>query len=119
MKRIAELAKMDLYDEDGFRAWSKESIAITKDLMNEFSFTAETLYQILCATPVSNPRGGVMGMGNDSKFYARKVRAHLRRASQSLEFAGGQIAGGWSQFENGFLVPASRGQHRGMNIKGA
>lgn len=114
-RRMSELSKLDLYDEDGYREWTKTMIGIHKDLQGEIAFGAQVLYQVLAVTPVSNPRTGILGAGDDSKHYARKVRTYLNRARQSNEFAAGQIAGAWSQFENGFLVP-SNSRQRGMTI---
>jgi hypothetical protein len=115
MKRLDELSGMDLTDEDGYREWTKRAMELTKGLHGEIAFSSQVLYQVLSVTPVSNPRNGRFAFGDDSKHYARKVRGFLRRAAQSQEFAAGQIAGAWSQFENGFLAP-SHTPRAGMNI---
>lgn len=115
MARLDEIGDLDLYDEDGYREWTKRMIKLSKDMTQEISFSAGILYSILSVTPVSNPRTGIASAGDDSKYYARKVRGYLNRASQSVEFAGAQVAGGWSQFENGFLVP-SNARVRGMKL---
>lgn len=113
---IQKMRECDLNDEDGFREWTKQAQKLSKDFMNELSYTSTLLFQILRNTPVSNPRSGALGMGDDSKAYARKVRGYLSRAAQSSEYIAGQVTGAWTTTEQGFLVPSSS-RNRGMNTR--
>lgn len=111
MGRVSDLGDLDVTTEEGYREFTKNGVALLRDLSHDLEFVSSILSTVLANTQTNDPK-------QNARRESRKIRGYLRRAAQAQVFAASQVAGAFRVTENVFLPnKRKKSPQRGMRMQ--
>ena len=114
MKRIEELASIELYSNGELAAFVRKANALARDFAHELEIAAQDLQ-----TNLGSQRGNPVAFGVDSRAKARIVARHLKAASECVREARMRITKTEASYRKHFVVEidAAAGRVKGRQFQ--
>lgn len=107
------LGEAEFLSPRAIREYCNNGRRVIRPLYHELHVAAEELEMVLRDLPSSNPHA----FGADSRFRARLVSGHLRRAAEAAEVCAASLVRTYSSFHKHFLAEVPRRQARPFDMK--